>query len=82
MAFLVRHDAVKSVKSLDGPGAGSVPPIVRIAVVVGRMEIFPSSLFVLRGMGWENLLSAFREWAGRPFLAARDIVGRHSLRRP
>jgi hypothetical protein len=81
MAFLVRHDAVKS---LDGPGAASVPPIVRIAVVVGREEIFPSSssLFVLRGMGGEDLLSAFREWAGRPSLAARDIVGRYSLRRP
>jgi hypothetical protein len=64
MAFLVRHDAVKAVKSLDGPGAGSVPSIVRIAVVVGREEIFSSSSsssFVLRGMGWEDLLSAFRE---------------------
>jgi hypothetical protein len=48
LAFLVYYDAVKS---LDSPETKPVLATVRIIVVVRRGETFPSSPFVLRGMG-------------------------------
>ena len=64
MAFLVHHDAAKSVKSLGDPGAGPVPATVRVIVVVRRGETFPSPSFVLRGVGWGDLPSAFANGQG------------------
>jgi hypothetical protein len=58
LAFLIYHSAVKS---LDGSGARPVPATVRVVVVVKRGEAFPSSPFVLRGVGWGDLPLAFRD---------------------
>jgi hypothetical protein len=46
---------------------------MRVVVVVERGETLPSPSFVPRGVGWGDLPSVLREWAGRPPPADRVL---------